>query len=157
MPQRREDNLQNNKLVTFKRILVVCVGNICRSPVALAFFRDKVNQVEFDSAGINAATGQPAAPDSVQYAKAYGIDLSSHSAKQLNSVLLKRHDLILVMEQEQISIITKKYPFTYGKVYLLGHWENKKEIYDPFGKVPEAHKKMVEEVYQSVTCWQKYL
>ena len=113
--------------------------------------------MQFDSAGISAVAGELASSASMRYAKAYGVNLSSHSAKKLNGVLLKAHDLILVMEEEHITAITKKYPFTYGKVYLLGHWENKKEIYDPFGKVSDAHKKMVDEVYQSVMFWQKHL
>ncbi|MFZ9035764.1 MAG: low molecular weight protein-tyrosine-phosphatase [Francisellaceae bacterium] len=139
----------------FKRVLVVCVGNICRSPVACGLFKDRLRHIEFESAGLSALTGQPASPFSMQYVLKHGIDLSSHIARQLDETQLKLSDLILVMEEEHIAAITTRFPFTQGKVYLLGHWENKKEVYDPYGKDKKAYERMVEEIYTSVEQWQK--
>ena len=110
-----------------------------------------------DSAGINALNGHHAHQISMYYAKHYGIDMSKHRAKQLNRELLCENDLILVMDYTQLEYITRNYKFTKGRVFLLGHWENKKTIYDPINKDRIFHKTMVEEVYKSVQCWKNKL
>lgn len=93
----------------------------------------------------------------MKYARDYNVDLSNHRAKQLNKKLLFNSELVLVMDNEQLSYVIEKYPFTKGRTYLLGHWENKKIIYDPFKKTDVYHKNMVDEIYKSIMCWKNKL
>ena len=83
----------------FNKILVVCVGNICRSPAAEAKLRQLAPaSVQIASAGIQALVDHPADPQAQEEARKDGLDLSAHRARQLTDAMCQAHDLILVME-----------------------------------------------------------
>jgi protein-tyrosine-phosphatase len=85
----------------FDKVLVVCVGNICRSPMAEALLRARLgHRPRFDvsSAGISALVGHPADEQAVALMKERGIDIGPHRARQLTPQLAAGADLILVME-----------------------------------------------------------
>lgn len=140
----------------FQRVLVVCIGNICRSPVGEIIFKQHFKEHfpthEVHSAGISALVGNPADPHSCEVSLAHGYDLSSHKAQQLNQELLLSHDLILTMETHQTKHIENQYPFTRGKVHTLGKWQDK-EITDPYLKPKEAFEKMFKEVHACALDW----
>lgn len=108
-------------------ILFVCMGNICRSPTADGVFRQKVaeqglgQQVRVDSAGThNYHPGSP--PDSRAQAAAAkrGYDLSSLRARQINAADYTSFDLILVMDQENLSVLQDDCPPEHQhKLHLL--------------------------------------
>jgi protein-tyrosine phosphatase len=86
------------------KILFVCLGNICRSPLAKAILADKAGKlelnVEVDSAGFETFhRGDPADPRSVAVAAAHGIDLSDHVARMFTTRDFDRFDLIYVMDR----------------------------------------------------------
>jgi protein-tyrosine phosphatase len=85
------------------KILFVCLGNICRSPLAKAIMLEKVKglhpNVEIDSAGFESFhRGDPADPRSVAVAAAHGIDLTSHIARMFTARDFDRFDRIYVMD-----------------------------------------------------------
>lgn len=121
----------------FHNILVVCVGNICRSPLAEARIRQLAPSLRIDSAGVQALVDHPADPESQKQAQMHGMDLSSHKAKQLTEALCLQNDLILVMEERHIDSVCQISPSARGKVMLLGRWSNNQEIPDPYRKSPE--------------------
>ncbi|TJY68275.1 low molecular weight phosphotyrosine protein phosphatase [Sphingobacterium alkalisoli] len=89
------------------RILMVCLGNICRSPLAhgiMAHLAKSENlQWEIDSAGTGDwHVGQ--APDhrSVAIAKKYGVDISQQRAKHFTAQLFNKYDLIFVMDRQNL-------------------------------------------------------
>ncbi|REJ34078.1 MAG: protein tyrosine phosphatase [Bacillota bacterium] len=88
-----------------KRVLFVCLGNICRSPMAEAMFRAKVREaglehvIEIDSAGTGSwNVGKPPDPRAVRTAAHYGVELGGR-ARQLSAGELSRWDMIIVMDQ----------------------------------------------------------
>ena len=86
------------------KILFVCLGNICRSPLAEGIFNYKVKQlglfVEADSAGFESFhRGDPADPRSVAVAKAHGIDLNGHTARMFTVRDFDNYDRIYVMDR----------------------------------------------------------
>jgi len=109
-------------VAVFKRILVVCIGNICRSPLAGAMLAKRLSYVQVTSAGLGALVGQPADENVLQLAPHYGVDLSSHRAKQISSKLLETADLIFVMDQKQQQYLTGQYAHLHGRVLLLSHF-----------------------------------
>ncbi len=85
------------------RILMVCLGNICRSPLAEGILQNKIQQRQLDweveSAGTgNWHIGEPPDPRSVQIARQYGIDITAQRARQFNSKDFSQYDLILAMD-----------------------------------------------------------
>ena len=86
------------------RILFVCLGNICRSPAAEGVFRNLCPEVETDSAGTAAwHVGKPPYGPMQAAASARGIDLSDLRARQFTVADFDRYDLILVMDDSNLS------------------------------------------------------
>lgn len=130
----------------FDSILVVCTGNICRSPIAERILRSLLPEKKIDSAGTGALIDKPADHSAEKVASKYGISLANHRGKQFSSSLARKYDLILVMEKEHQEQIARIAPEASGKTMLLGHWLNHKDIPDPYRKSDEAF----ESVYQLI-------
>lgn len=113
------------------RILVVCIGNICRSPMAEAMLKQALPRHDISSAGLGALVGQPADPHAVALMRQQGIDITAHRARQLESWMLGAADLVLVMDTEQKRHLEQKHPLCRGKVYRLGEAEGT-DIEDPY-------------------------
>lgn len=84
------------------RLLFVCTGNTCRSPMAEVIARERIRdlgwkQIEVASAGIMAANGSPASRGSVIAAAASGLDLTDHQSTFVTQEVVDRADLILTM------------------------------------------------------------
>jgi protein-tyrosine-phosphatase len=87
------------------RVLFVCAGNICRSPLAEAIARRRAHerglQVEFESAGVSAYDGDAAMPETLQVAREHGLDLSDFAARSLTAHAVRGADLVLTMTASQ--------------------------------------------------------
>lgn len=123
----------------FDRILVVCIGNICRSPVAEAMLRQALPAKRLGSAGLGALVGQGVDPTARELAEADGLDVSDHQARQLTRELLMEADLVLVMSPGQRRAVGELAPEALGKTMLLGKWlPGEPQIPDPYRKSREA-------------------
>ena len=121
-----------------KSILVVCVGNICRSPMAEVMLAAELpSECLVSSAGIGALVGEKAHPTSIDLMHERGLSLEAHIARQLNETLLRQSDLIITMEQAQLSWIETQWPHARGRVYRWGHWDNF-DVPDPFRRGDSA-------------------
>jgi len=119
----------------FNNILVTCVGNICRSPMASALLESKLkNHINVKSAGISALQGREADPIAIKLMQERAIDIKNHRAKILTKPDVDKADIIFAMEHHHVSFIKKQHPQSRGKVHLLGKWLNDTEIPDPYKK-----------------------
>ena len=117
-------------------ILTVCTGNICRSPLAEYRFKELLvdKDILVTSAGVNALVGQSADDSALLIAEENGFDLKSHKGQALTESIIQENELILVMENHHKRLICDLYPFSTGKVFLLGKWLDDPEIIDPYKK-----------------------
>ncbi|RMA79550.1 low molecular weight protein-tyrosine-phosphatase [Umboniibacter marinipuniceus] len=122
----------------FKSILVVCAGNICRSPIGEAMLAAGLPGKVVSSAGIVAKNDMPADPSSVQLCSSAGIPIDSHKARRLTPEICAENDLILVMEPQHVKDVAERFPQASGKTMLIGKWIGVDEIPDPHRQQMEA-------------------
>lgn len=139
----------------FKRILVVCVGNICRSPTAEHLLRAALGDAgcTVSSAGLGALVGKPIEPTALAVLERRGHAPQPHAARQLTEALLADADLVLVMEQGHLREITRIAPQARGKTFLLGKWRGDAEIPDPYRKDEAAFERAFELIDDCVKTW----
>lgn len=130
-----------------KRVLFVCTGNLCRSPMAEALFQDIVCRdaelsdagIEADSAGTDPAFDNATA-EAVEAMRGYGLDLSGHRSKPVSDRLVEWADLILVMEPWHQMHVTSMFPAAKGKIHLLTEYAGGRGIVaDPYGSDTEVY------------------
>lgn len=138
-----------------QRILVVCIGNICRSPMAEALLREALSDtsgIVVESAGLGALVDQPASEFSVELMREAGIDISGHRARQLNGELLDAADIVLVMETGHKTAITENEPTARGKVYRIGEWRGV-DVPDPFRRPRADYEHALTLIRAGVNDW----
>ena len=138
--------------MAFDNILVVCVGNICRSPMAEALLKQRYPDKAIDSAGVGALVGHPADPAALEIMTERQLDITKHIAKQIDETLAKKADIIFTMSEGQTKWIEERWPFCRGKTFKLGHWMNK-DIADPYKHEMSAFKTAYQDIVESLEQW----
>lgn len=137
----------------FSNILVVCVGNICRSPFGEQLLKENLPDKNVNSAGIQALVGYSADEQAIKTAQKHNISLTDHKAQQLTKELCQKNDLILVMEKRHIEAVCSLSPESRGKTILFGHWLNDRDISDPYRKSPEAFDQIFHLIKTAAQKW----
>jgi len=143
--------------LNLKTILVVCVGNICRSPIGEQLLQDFLPDHSIRSAGLSALVGYDIDPIMAESAIRQGITLKSHSARQLTQELCRDCDLILVMEKQHISQLAHIAPAAQGKTLLFGHWSDQMDICDPFRRAQSLYDDVVLQLRRCAQQWRNAL
>jgi len=144
-----------------KRILFICTGNICRSPMAEALLRHMLQKAGLDgfevfSRGVAADDGRLMSPEAREALRAEGIDGSQHRAASLTMADLERADLIFVMEERHWDIVKSQFSANYvRKTHLLKEYAGDgapgdRDIADPYGGSPADYEACKREIQDSL-------
>ncbi|RQR24902.1 low molecular weight phosphotyrosine protein phosphatase [Burkholderia sp. Bp9143] len=133
-------------------ILVVCEGNICRSPMAQALLARALPSARIRSAGCSALAGRRADPLAVELMAERGIDLGEHIAVDLNLEHMRSADLILTMTQSQRKRIEAGYPFSKGRVFRIGEFE-RIDVIDPYRRGRSVFELALNQIDQCMKRW----
>ncbi|WP_261136413.1 arsenate reductase/protein-tyrosine-phosphatase family protein [Serratia quinivorans] len=141
----------------FDSILVVCVGNICRSPTGERLLQQSVPNKRIASAGISALVGKAADDTAISVANVHNLSLEGHVGTQLTKEMCREYSLILVMEKGHIDAVCRLAPEVRGKTMLFGHWLDQREIPDPYRKSAEAFEFVYRLLTDSAQKWAQAL
>ena len=140
--------------------MMICAGNLCRSPFAAVYMQQRMRKagIEFDvySRGLLALPGRRPPEAAQQAAAEFDIDLSGHVAQPMLLHDVERAGLVLVMGPDQRKYVTSKRPSSIGKVFLLSFAsepEENKTIEDPMGKTVDGFRDIYEEITGHVDAW----
>ncbi|MFW6115870.1 MAG: low molecular weight protein arginine phosphatase [Chloroflexota bacterium] len=138
-------------------VLFVCTGNICRSPMAAALLRRRLNddqerrQWRVISAGTWASDGRPASAYAIDEMSAREIDLGGHRSRRVDEGLMDQADLVLVMTQNHAEALSAAFPDHAHKVHLLSEMVGKTyNISDPYGGTRLEYARAAQELEQLI-------
>ncbi|MDL2274335.1 low molecular weight protein arginine phosphatase [Oscillospiraceae bacterium OttesenSCG-928-G22] len=114
------------------RVLFVCTGNTCRSPMAEGIFNKLAAEqgvpARASSAGLY-AMGEPASAHAIEVMRRYGIDLSAHRARPVTRALLGESDAVICMTRAHADALVAQFPDAAPRVTTLLSFD----VADPFG------------------------
>jgi protein-tyrosine-phosphatase len=144
--------------MTPEKILFVCTGNQCRSPMAEGLLKHLLSErcggapspVTVSSCGTGGFCEVPATKEAVQVMAEGGIDISAHRSRPLTEALLREADLVLVMSEGHLRHIEMLYPGSGHKTHLLREYmsknpallEGESDIADPIGRSLDAYREV---------------
>jgi glycine hydroxymethyltransferase len=139
------------------RLLFVCTGNVCRSPMAEGIARELTRDdptMQVKSAGIGAASGQTPSTHSVSVMDELDIDISRLRSKPITRELVEQADIILVMTYGHLDSMLMLYPQAAEKTFLIREFEenlplDEREVDDPIGQSESVYRRTRDQIYHA--------
>jgi protein-tyrosine-phosphatase len=131
-----------------QNIMVICYGNICRSPFAQLHLAALCPHLEIRSAGLEAGDRKPVEPGALRVGRELGVELTDHASHRLDADDVDWADLIIGMQGRHKEVIRKRWSNVRGKVRLLGDFlpNAPHSIEDPWGESDEVFRSILERI-----------
>ena len=138
-PRRRARAQARLERLAPRRVLVLCLGTICRSPFAERLLARHAD-VEVESAGF-IKPGRPPPHEALATAQAYGVDHADHRSQEVTAEMLATADAVFVFDREHLGLLTRRPDAPLDRVFWVGdfdpEWAGKRAIIDPWGRGDE--------------------
>lgn len=116
----RKNMARLRPLLWAPRLLFICFGNTCRSPIAEQMARRRLPSWEISSAGFHPESGRSCPSHLREAAFSLGFDISHYRSKKCCSEMAEAADLIVLMDMDNFSDFERQFPDLLHKVFLLG-------------------------------------
>ncbi len=132
-----------------KKVLFICTGNTCRSPMAQGLFNQYAHKknldIQAESAGLAAMDGQFITPYASDVLLEVGVDMSVHHAHQLTREDVDEATLIFGMTENHVTTLAAIFPQAMDKILLFG-----RGIDDPFGGDLELYRLCRDQIQKEI-------
>ena len=150
-------------------VLFVCSGNICRSPMAIEYFRHAVAReglagITIDSAGTLGIEGARASDEAIEAMAEIGVDLSQHRSKGLTAEMFDVADIVVAMSHDHLVAMAHFFPEGHGERFLLRAFQasadpdpNPRDLDDPIGSPVEVYRERLTQIRSAIDNLVRYV